>query len=91
MNRYRRISRIVDNSMRGYGDTEWKQDGSIAVRINKKKSKKEGRCEVLDSIVHEETHLKHPRMHERTVKKKTKASIGRMGRKQKQKHYSRFT
>ena len=76
--------------MRGYGDTEWKRDGSVAVRINKKKSKKEGKGEVLDSIVHEEMHVNHPDMHERTVKKKTKSLIGRMGRTQKQKQYSKY-
>lgn len=77
--------------MRYFGDTDFKNDGSIVMRINKKKSKKKGSGEVLDSIVHEEMHVRHPRMYERTIKKKTTASIGRMGRKQKSKYYSRFT
>jgi hypothetical protein len=41
------------------------------VRINKKKSlKKGGGLELLDTLMHEKTHILHPKMHEATVYKK---------------------
>jgi len=74
--------------MRYFGDTDL---GGKKIRVNKKKSKKEGPGEVLDTIVHEEMHRKHPKMKEKNIRKKTKRSVGRMSKKEKNKHYSKFT
>lgn len=80
-------TRKVDNKMRAFGETDLKKK---TIRINKKKSKKSKPGEVIDTIVHEEMHRKHPKMKEKTVRKKTKSSVGRMSKKVKSKHYSKF-
>lgn len=79
--------RKVDNKMRSYGETDYKKK---TVRINKSK-KKNKKGDILDTIVHEKMHIKHPKMHERTIRKATKKAVKSMGRKAKQKHYSLFS
>ena len=78
--------------MHNYGDTDL--DNHV-IRINKKASKAYGKkhkvAGVLDTIVHEETHRKHPKMGERKVVKRTKKKIKKMTKKQKAKHYSRYS
>lgn len=77
--------RVVDNKMRWQGDTDLEKK---VVRVNKKKSKKKsGRGGVIDTIVHEEMHVTHPKMHEKTVYKKTKKKVKRLTPKQKKKLY----
>lgn len=91
MKKRKKYKRIVDNKMRNYGDID---DDKKVIRINKKKSKewtkKHKKPGVLDTIVHEETHRKHPKMGEKAVKKKTKKQIKQMGQKQKVKEYSKY-
>jgi len=55
----------------------------IKVNVSKKKNKRRG--EIIDSMVHEETHRLHPRMGEKNVKKLTEKRLKRMSAKQKQK------
>ncbi len=84
----KKFKRIVDNKMRAYGDTDLEKK---VIRINKKKAKLKGRKgELLDSIMHEENHRIHPKMHEKNVRKLTKKNVNKMGKKQKQKLYNRF-
>ena len=77
--------------MRDYGEID---DKKRLIRINKKKSKKnpmhkeKGYPEVLDSIVHEVRHKKHPKEHETTIRKKTKAQIKKMSARAKGRYYS---
>ena len=80
--------RIRDKKMRWRGDIDY--DNKV-IRINpsKKKNKKPG--ELLDTIVHEETHRLHPRMWEKTVRKETKHKIRSMSREAKQKLYNKYT
>lgn len=74
-----------DNKMRAFGDTDLAKK---VIRINKKKSKKSKRTgEVLDTIVHEVTHAKHPKMYERTVRKHTTKLISHLTRKTKSAYY----
>ena len=79
--------RIVDNKMRWHGDTDTEKH---VIRINKSKKKNKDRGEIIDTIVHEETHAAHPRMHEKTVRKHTIKKLKRLSRAQKQKLYSRY-
>ena len=73
--------------MRWRGDIDY--DNKV-IRINpsKKKNKKPG--ELLDTIVHEETHRLHPRMWEKTIRKETKHKIKSMSREAKQKLYNKY-
>ena len=85
-----KFKRTTSDRMRSFGDIDLEKRH---IRINKKKSKSpEGKKQggVLDTIVHEETHRKHPEMHEKTVRKETKKAIKGMGSKEKAKHFSRF-
>lgn len=76
---------ITDNKMRAYGDTDL---GKKVIRINKDKAKKRNRPgEVLDTIVHEAMHAKHPMMHEYTVRRKTKKLMKKLNKKQKRGYY----
>jgi len=79
--------RKVDNKMRNFGDTDYKKK---TIRVNKKKAKETGKGELLDTIVHEETHWKHPKMREKTVRRKTKKSISKMSKKQKKRLYALY-
>ncbi len=73
--------RIVDNRMKDFGswDSEKRE-----IKVNKRKGG------VLDTIVHEETHRRHPRMNEKVVQRKTTATIKAMTPKTKTAHYSRY-
>lgn len=85
----------VDNKMRYMGDTDIDKK---VIRVNKKmhKMKEKGRTtmgrklkrgELLDTIVHETLHAKHPKAHERTIQKMTKKKIPKMGKLAKSKLY----
>jgi len=78
--------RKVSNKMHGYGDLDLEKR---IVRINKSK-KKNKRGEILDTIVHEKQHILHPKKYERNIRKVTKKTIGKMTKRQKQKHYNLF-
>lgn len=78
--------RIVDNKMRYYGDTDL--DKHI-IRVNKSK-KKNGRGDIIDTIVHEEMHAKHPKMYERTVRRKTASHVKKLTTVQKHRLYNRY-
>ena len=79
--------RKVDNRMRAFGDTDLETG---VIRINKKKNKKAGKGELIDTIVHEEMHLAHPKMHEKTIKRKTKAKVKKLSNKRKRRLYNRY-
>lgn len=90
---------VVDNKMRGaFGETNF---NTKVVRINKKmhrKAKKtKGRygiskkdCTLINTIVHEQMHIDHPKMHERTVEKRSRAKAARMGKRAKQRMYNKL-
>jgi hypothetical protein len=73
-----------DNKMHGYGEVNYDKR---EVRINKSKHKNPP-GEILDSIVHEKTHILHPKMHEKNVRKVASRQVTHMSRSQKQRHYS---
>lgn len=75
------------------------EDGKpTKIEINKKKHKnikkdkslpKKSRT-LLDTIVHEEMHAKHPKMHEKTVRKMTPKKVAKMSSTLKKKIYNRY-
>jgi hypothetical protein len=78
----------VDNRMHSFGETDL---GKQTIRINKKKSKKQGgKGEVLDTIVHEVAHVKHPKMKEKNVRKHTASLIRHLNNKHKKSYYRLF-
>ena len=91
--------RVVDNKMQSHGDTNYQKK---IIRVNKTKAnktpmykrpvnKKASRYpDVLGTIVHEETHRKHPKMREQMVRKKERVAVKTMSRSSKAKHYSRY-
>ena len=58
----------VDNKLPYWGDTD---DEKKLVRINKKKSLKQGKIGLKDTLFHEFYHVKHPGATEKTTYKKT--------------------
>jgi len=73
--------------MRWHGDIDY--DKKI-VRINPSKKKNEKPGELLDTILHEETHMKHPKMWEKTVKRKVNELKKSMSPTRKHKLYSKY-
>lgn len=83
----KKFKRVVDNKMHAFGDTDLERG---IIRVNKSKRKNKNPGDIIDTIVHEETHRKHPAMHERTVRKKTKTLVKKLGRSAKRKLYSLY-
>jgi len=83
----KKFKRVKDNKMRDYGDTDWNKR---VIRVNKSKKKNKKRGDIINTIVHEERHVKHPKEHEKTVRKKTKLSVKRMNSKTKKRAYGRY-
>lgn len=92
------IKRIVDNKLKGaYGETDVLDK---VVRINKKAHKRmdlkrvnknpNGTESLVDTIVHEEMHAKHPKMHEKTVRRKAKKVVSRLSQAQKRKIRNKY-
>ena len=79
--------RKVDNRMKQSGDIDF---DTRQIRVNKTRSRGEVGG-ILDTIVHEETHRKHPQMREKAVKQKTTAHIKTMTPHAKQKAYKRYS
>ena len=87
----------IDNKMRGaFGETDYDKK---VIRVNKKRhksksvlkisKKKDGNEHLGKTIYHEELHRKHPKMYEKTVRKKEK-DFDKLSKKQKKKLYSKF-
>ena len=85
------LTRKIDNKLKGsYGESNVE---TKVVKINKKAHKKKslerinknpnGTESLVDTMVHEEMHVRHPKMHEKTVRQKARAVVKRMGQKQK--------
>ena len=82
-----KYKRVVDNKMHAFGDMDLEKK---VIRVNKKKAKKIGKGELMDSIMHEESHRIHPKMHEKNIRKLTKKQLKKMSKKQKTKLYNKF-
>lgn len=81
--------RIVDNKMKCYGDID---DKKKVIRIRKKpfKTGKWKKDEVINTVVHEEMHKNHPKMHEKTVHKNTNKILKKLSADYKRKILSRY-
>jgi hypothetical protein len=83
--------RIVDPKMKCWGYIDEKKK---IIRIRKKGGVighiKNKPGNVLDTIVHEEIHRKHPKLNEWQTRRKTKRDIKKMSDKQKQKYYNLY-
>lgn len=91
----------VNNKLKGaYGLTHFKDGKPEKVVINKKahKSKrnarvnknKDGTESMIGTVFHEFLHVKHPKMKEKTVRKKTASKLKTMGKKEKQHYYNKI-
>lgn len=86
---------VKDNKLRGaYAETDF---NTKKVRVNvkahrqdKKRTKKKKNALLLDTLVHEQMHIDHPRMREKTVRRKTKAKVPRMGKTAKRRMYNKL-
>lgn len=85
-----------DPKLKAYGETDYDKR---TIRINKQRHKKkfkrtnpnkDGSENLLDTIIHEDLHRKHPNMREKNVKKLAKAMKSKMSKKQKAKHYAKL-
>lgn len=77
----------VNNKLRGsYGEIDYKKR---VISINKTLHKKD-KEDIIDTITHEEMHRKHPKMHEKTVRKETPKVVSKMSNKSKARLYSKI-
>lgn len=77
----------IHNKSRDFGSYDESKD---LILINKKRNKKAGKGELLDSIVHESLHAKHKKMSERDVRRKTAKMIANMSPNEKAKYYAKL-
>jgi hypothetical protein len=67
--------RIVDNKLKGaYGDIDFTKR---VIRVNKSMAR-DKRGNIIATIIHEEIHAQHLRMHEKTVRKLEKQRVETM-------------
>jgi hypothetical protein len=94
-----KIVRVVNNKLRGaYGMTSWLPKGKVKIEINKKRHEKISKDKqfpkkertLINTLVHEEMHAKHPKMHEKTVRKMTAKKVEKMPTKTKKKLYTKY-
>lgn len=84
----RGFQRKVDNKLKGaLGETDFNKR---IIRINKKKSKRAGRGEVLKTIVHEEMHMNHPKMKEKNVEATMQRNVKKLPAALRQAYYNRY-
>lgn len=88
--------RLVDNKMRGaFGETDLDRR---VIKVNKAAHKKQkGKwgipkkdSSLINTIVHEEMHARHPKMTEKGVRKKTRTVVDKMSKRTKGRMYARF-
>lgn len=97
--KYKRKIGKVPGDKRAYGSTDWDKKVITINKANHKKKShgkgirknKDGTANMLDTMIHEEMHANHPKMHEKTVRRKTITKYKRLTREQKKKIYSRFS
>lgn len=87
-NNYKKFKKIVDNKSKYYGDTDFDKH---LIRINKQMNKHKGRKgELLDSIMHEKSHVLHPKMKEKNIEKLASKITKHMSKKAKQSAYKPY-
>ncbi|MDE1866718.1 MAG: hypothetical protein KGI08_03280 [Thaumarchaeota archaeon] len=85
-----KVTRRTNNRIHAFGYTDFNtKKKTIKIQVNKKKSKQIVPGEVLATLHHEETHLKHPNMKEKNVRKE-EAKAHKLTPKQKQKLYNLY-
>jgi hypothetical protein len=86
---------LTDNKLKGaYGETDFEKK---VVRVNKKRHKKGPKWgiagkdnTILNTIVHEDMHVKRPKMKERDVRKATRKKVAKMDKRTKKKYYNKL-
>ena len=86
----KKVSIKVDNKLDAYGETDLNTN---KIRINKKRHSqkgykrinptKNGNENLVSTIQHELLHVKHPKAHEKTIRKMEKSSVRKMSPKRK--------
>lgn len=77
----------IDDKLKGaFGETDFSKK---RILINRKLHKKRKES-IIDTLVHETMHKNHPRMKEKTVRKRTPAVLSRMSERSKRKLYSKI-
>ena len=88
--------KYVSTKLKGYyGETDYKKK---TISIDRKDAKKDFKDDgipkkdstLINTIAHEEMHRKHPKMHEDTVRKKTRAQVAKMSKRQRSRLYSKL-
>jgi len=82
---------VIDDKMKWLGDTD---TTNKVIRINKKLHhkgwEKKHKGELIDTIEHEELHAKHPKAHEKTVRKMTKKAVKHLSKVTKHRLYGYY-
>lgn len=82
------FKKVIDNKLKGaLGETDFARR---LIRINVKKAKRQGRGEVLKTMVHEELHMKHPNMKEKNVEAKMQRDVKKLPKTMREAVYSHY-
>lgn len=83
-----KIKYKVNNKLRAFGETDFEKR---KITVNKKKNKKQGsKGELINTIVHEDLHLKKPKAKEKTIRTIADVKVKKLSKKEKEKLYKRF-
>jgi len=63
------LKRLIDNKMKHFGETDFDKK---TIKVNPKKG------DLINTILHEELHAKHPKAKEKTVRKKASSEEKKM-------------
>lgn len=93
---------VVDNKLKAFGITHYDKK---TIKVNKKLHKKARKLKkghikkygipkkdmtLINTIVHEELHRKHPKMTEKSVRKKARTDVKKLSKKQRSRLYAKF-
>lgn len=84
-----KLKRVFGNAKGVYGVTYIEDGKPKKIVINKKLIKKDKES-IISTILHEELHAKHPRMHEKTVRKLEKKALKNTSAKKKKALYAKY-
>lgn len=89
MSKVTKLKRAVGHVKGAYGVTHIENGKAKKIVINKKLIKKHKES-IISTILHEELHAKHPKMHEKTVRKMEKKAMKNTSAKKKKALYNKY-
>lgn len=85
-----KLKRTVGHVKGAYGITHFDEKGKAKKIVINKKLIKKNKESIISTILHEELHAKHPKMHEKTVRKLEKKLVRSTPKSKKKALYNKY-